>query len=158
MGVNFGKEQAGRKTMAGDDISPRFDVDDYKRRYEGRYREVIEELVNALEGITIDEGNGMSDDCRSAIRSFLQRLQQANRTVKSAIDPPKQTNEEGPPGAPRPKTHYRGSPVSPVTRKTADARSAKRKRRWFSGVGYKVDRGGFSPQERSLLNPENFHE
>ena len=144
--------------MAGDDISPRFDVDDYKRRYEGRYREVIEELVNALEGITIDEGNGMSDDCRSAIRSFLQRLQQANRTVKSAIDPPKQTNEEGPPGAPRPKTHYRGSPVSPVTRKTADARSAKRKRRWFSGVGYKADRGGFSPQERSLLNPENFHE
>jgi hypothetical protein len=159
MGQNFGKDQCGRKNMDGSDISPRFDCDDYKERYAHRYSEAVGNLESILQEMDLDESASLHPNCREAVRNFLLRLQRANAAVTDALKPPKKTDESaGGSSEPRPKSHYRGSPVSPVSRTTPASRSAKRKRKWLKSIGAEVPRGGFSRQERQLLNPDNFHE
>ena len=144
--------------MDGSDKSPVYDCDSYKDRYAHRYSEAVGALEGLLQEMDIDEGAGACPDCRKAVRAWLAQLQRQNAAVQNALKP-KQTDEslEGS-DAPRPKSHYRGSPVSSVTRTTPAAKSAKRKRKWLKSIGAEVPKGGISREERALLNPENFHE
>jgi len=158
MGQNFGKDQCGRKNMDGSDKSPVFDCDQYKERYAHRYNEAFSALEGVLNEMSLDEAAQGCPDCSQAVRNWLTRLQQANAAVQNAMKPKRKDESVAGSDAPRPKSHYRGSPVSPVTRTSPAAKSAKRKRKWLKMIGAEVPKGGFSREERMLVNPENFSE
>jgi hypothetical protein len=158
-GMNSGRPaaQCGKISFPdGAPKSPTLSCKDYNKRY--RANEVIDALLGELDGDVLQE-QGFNPACKDAVRSWLEQVRIANQNLKSAADG-KSPTAEGNTGStePRPKSHYRGSPVSPVTRKTPAAKSAKRKRKWLKAIGAEVPKGGIDPAIRQLLNPENFHE
>jgi hypothetical protein len=158
-GLNTGRpaSQCGKiKFPEGTPKSPTRSCKSYPDRY--RMNEVVDELLEQLDDEVLQE-QGFNPACKDAVRQWLNNIRTANMNLKTAADgkAPKMEANTGS-SNPRPKTHYRGSPVSPVTRKTADAKSAKRKRKWFKSIGHEVPKGGFSRQQKMLLDPENLSE
>ena len=158
-GMNTGRpaSQCGRITFPdGKAKSPTLSCKDYNKRYS--MNEVVDDLLGQLDDEVLQE-QGFNPACKDAVRQWLNNIRTANMNLKTAADgkAPKMEANTGSPN-PRPKTHYRGSAVSPVTRKTADAKSAKRKRKWLKSIGHEVPKGGFSRQEKILLDPENLSE
>jgi len=177
-GANTGRpaKQCGKITFpAGTPKSPTRSCKDYPERYKAneseshpRFHEVnhgvsdgIAFLLAELDQMDLIQEQGFDPACKDAVKRWLQQVRLANLNIKSAADgkaPQLESDSNTGSDTPRPKSHYRGSAISPVTRTSADAKSAKRKRKWFKSVGYEVPKGGFSREEKQLLNPENLSE
>ena len=81
-GMNTSKDKScGRKTISGQDITPKYSCSDYKEVYEDRFS--IDELEELL---LLDEADGQQDVCNQCIQSFLARIRNANAALKAARD------------------------------------------------------------------------
>jgi hypothetical protein len=159
-GMNTGKapSQCGRITFPdGKAKSPTLSCKDYNKRYS--MNELLDDLLEELETASLIEEQGMQPDCKHAVSRWLQQVRLANMSLKSAGEGknPKLESNTGS-DEPRPKSHYRGSPVSPITRTSPAAKSSRRKRKWFRQIGHEVPKGGFSPEERSLTRADSLEE
>lgn len=73
------KEACGRKTIKGDDISPKYKCSDYKELYEDDFG--IDEIERLM---TLVEDDSEGDICDRCIRAFLSKIQKANAALNRA--------------------------------------------------------------------------
>lgn len=134
---NDPNKQCGRTMFSsGEDKNPTRSCSDYPKLYE----------------LILDEMKLEEASCDGCIQNFLTRIRNANRALKSASDP-KELKEQEPT---QPKSHYRGSPIDPVSRKSASRKKAERTKAQRRRAGVYVE--PFSRAEKSLLNPASLSE
>ena len=160
MGQNFGKDQCGRKTIDGEDITARYKCSDYKEPYsEGlinldqsvSIREVIRAAESALSGL--DEE--LSPECAGQRSEWLKSLLRSLNAVALASKGdllPKKENVDKEAEASEPTK-------SELTRKKSqDAKRRAKTKKMRSDAGIYFPKTGFNKSERELLNTNSLWE
>lgn len=152
-GMNGGdpKKECGRLTIDGNPKSITRSCSNYPKNYWDR----LDEIISQLE---LKEGAAEKEICDRCIQNFLARLNRANAAVKNAQSgkQPKPVEEDATANMKRPKSHYRGSPIDPNSRKSDSRKKAERTKAQRRRAGVYVE--PFSRAEKSLLNPNSLRE
>jgi len=177
MGQNFGKDQCGRLNLDGDPINPKYKCGDYKKPYneslsledlDGLNLEdsiTVAELLGALAEQDEDILEGLEAQCAQYRQGWMKNLLLSLNNVALArdgklLEPKKEAAE-----TPRPKTHYRGSPVvgsGPDSRPdnkgrmTADRKQNAKRKKMRSAAGVYVE--PFNRGEKALLSTNSLWE
>jgi hypothetical protein len=152
MGQNFGKDQCGRKTIDGEDITARYKCSDYKKPYsEGLinldYSVSIREVIGAAESALSELDEDLSPQCAGQRSEWLKSLLRSLNSIALASK-----------GDLLPKNENAEDSHAEEDKKSKDAKRRAKTKKMRSDAGLYFPKTGFSKSERELLNTNSLWE